>query len=66
MTEGQTTPEPASPSFVERRDWERARCRGCARTLCKHTREALRPGMVIEIKCGGCNAMNYIMGPIEA
>lgn len=61
-----STPEPETHGgFVERRAWEPARCRSCTRLLCKHTRDAVRPGKMIEIKCGGCNALNYIMGPLE-
>lgn len=41
---------------------EETRCRQCARLLCKNTREALRPGQLIEIKCASCNVMNFLVG----
>jgi phage FluMu protein Com len=42
--------------------WESTRCRSCGRLLCKNTRDALRPECVIEIKCGDCKTLNYLMG----
>jgi phage FluMu protein Com len=42
--------------------WEDMRCRSCTRLLCKNTRNALRPGQMIEIKCSACNAVNFLMG----
>ena len=45
--------------------WEHTRCRGCSRLLCKNTRDALRPECVIEIKCGDCKTLNYLMGRPE-
>jgi len=45
--------------------WESTRCRCCTRLLCKNTRDALRPECVIEIKCGDCKTLNYLMGRPE-
>jgi len=45
--------------------WESTRCRCCTRLLCKNTRNALRPECVIEIKCGDCKTLNYLMGRPE-
>lgn len=46
--------------------WESTRCRCCGRLLCKNTRDALRPECVIEIKCGDCKTLNYLMGRPES
>lgn len=54
----------AVPAAVES-TWESTRCRCCTRLLCKNTRDALRPECVIEIKCGDCKTLNYLMGRPE-
>ena len=54
----------ADPPVVET-PWESTRCRCCTRLLCKNTRNALRPECVIEIKCGDCKTLNYLMGRPE-
>jgi phage FluMu protein Com len=58
--------DPSTPStFVREREWEQTRCRECGRLLCKNTRDALKPSQMIEIKCGGCNVLNYIVGRLD-
>lgn len=42
--------------------WEDLRCRQCRRLLARNTRSALRPGEMLEIKCGHCNVRNYLVG----
>lgn len=42
--------------------WEVVRCRQCRRLLARNTRAALRPGEMLEIKCGSCNTMNFLVG----
>ena len=61
--DGDTSP-PAAERQV-RATWEDTRCRSCARLLCKNTRDALRAGQMIEIKCGACNTTNYLVGRPE-
>jgi phage FluMu protein Com len=56
------TEAPAIGASVAETTWESTRCRCCMRLLCKNTRNALRPECVIEIKCGDCKTMNYLMG----
>ena len=58
----------ASPSGepgVAARRLEATRCHSCKKLLCESTRDAIRPGQVVAIKCGRCNAMNYLMGPTD-
>lgn len=54
--------EPDRPASTSGVAWENTRCRSCTRLLCKNTRDALRPGQMIEIKCGHCNTVNFLMG----
>ena len=56
---------PAIVAAVPETPWESTRCRCCTRLLCKNTRNALRPDCVIEIKCGDCKTLNYLMGRPE-
>jgi phage FluMu protein Com len=53
---------PAEPAIETPSSWEATRCRSCQRLLCKNTRDALRPECIIEIKCGDCKTLNYLMG----
>lgn len=41
---------------------EVTKCHQCNRVLCENTRDALRPGEMVAIKCGRCNTMNYMLG----
>lgn len=39
------------------------RCRKCRKLLCKVTsRDAVRQGEQVEIKCSNCNDVNYLVG----
>jgi phage FluMu protein Com len=38
------------------------RCTGCHRLLQKVEELALRPGRRLEIKCGHCKMLNYLVG----
>jgi phage FluMu protein Com len=42
--------------------WVEMRCVRCARLLQKVEQHALRPGKRLEIKCGHCKVMNYLVG----
>jgi phage FluMu protein Com len=42
--------------------WREMRCLRCARLLQKVEENALRPGKRLEIKCGHCKVMNYLVG----
>jgi phage FluMu protein Com len=55
------TDEPAPPPAMLPK-LEETRCRQCSRLLCKTTREAVRPGQMIEIKCNSCNTLNFLVG----
>lgn len=46
------------------RTYERVCCRNgeCRALLMKATASCLREGGAIEIKCGKCNTMNYLLG----
>ncbi len=46
-------------------DLKEVRCHKCKKLLCKVEQEALRPGKLVEIKCHGCNVMNYSIGADE-
>ena len=52
-------PETAAPILLHDR-----RCSRCRRLLCKSTRDALRPGAIIELKCGKCKAFVRIEADI--
>lgn len=41
---------------------EATECHSCGKLLCENTRNAIRAGQIVAIKCGRCNAMNYLMG----
>lgn len=45
---------------------EATQCHTCKKLLCENTRDAIRPGKIVAIKCGRCNAMNYLMGTTDA
>lgn len=53
----------AATAFV--RELTTIRCAQCGRTVCKATKDAVRAGEVIEIKCSRCNQRNYLMGAID-
>ena len=42
--------------------WDSFRCRKCQKLLLKIHADALRPSKAIEVKCGGCKTLNYLMG----
>jgi phage FluMu protein Com len=44
------------------RQLEAMRCNGCGRMLLRIDAEALKPGKVVEVKCGKCDFMNYRIG----
>jgi phage FluMu protein Com len=62
---GRREADAEASTFVREREWEQTRCRECGRLLCKNTRDALKPSQMIEIKCGGCNVLNYIVGRLD-
>jgi hypothetical protein len=42
---------------------EKLRCCRCGRTIAKVSAgEILRPGAMLEIKCGACNGLSYLVG----
>jgi len=53
------------PEPVVRGQWEDLRCRSCRRLLAKNTRDALRPGAMVELKCKSCNTLNFLVGKPE-
>ena len=63
MTEPVTVEKPERP--VAHR-LEATQCHTCKKLLCENTRDAIRPGKIVAIKCGRCNAMNYLMGATDA
>ena len=42
--------------------WTEMRCVRCRRLLQKVEEDALRPGKRLEIKCGHCKVINYLIG----
>jgi phage FluMu protein Com len=42
--------------------WTDMRCVRCGRLLQKIEEHALRPGKRLEIKCGHCKVINYLVG----
>ena len=52
----------ASVSTKRRLRWQEMRCVRCGRLLQKVEENALRPGKRLEIKCGHCKVMNYLVG----
>jgi phage FluMu protein Com len=42
--------------------WREMRCARCRHLLQKVEEEALRPGKRLEIKCGRCKMINYLVG----
>lgn len=42
--------------------WKELRCVRCRRLLLKVEDNALRPGKRLEIKCGHCKVLNYLVG----
>jgi phage FluMu protein Com len=42
--------------------WQDMRCVRCRHLLQKVEEEALRPGKRLEIKCGHCKVINYLVG----
>jgi len=42
--------------------WQEMRCVCCGRLLQKVEENALRPGKRLEVKCGHCKVMNYLVG----
>lgn len=55
------TPQ-SSSSNRSRVRWQEMRCIRCGRLLQKVEENALRPGKHLEIKCGHCKVMNYLVG----
>jgi phage FluMu protein Com len=51
-----------SSSTRARVRWQEMRCVRCGRLLQKVEENALRPGKQLEIKCGHCKVMNYLVG----
>jgi hypothetical protein len=47
---------------LQEREYDVFRCGSCGRALCKITRDALKPGAVIEALCSRCKAKSYVMG----
>lgn len=49
---------------AESRGLEKLKCCKCSRTIAKVTGGGvlLRAGVTVEIKCGSCNAFNYLIG----
>lgn len=64
MTEPSESDKPARAAEAFMQDLRVVRCSGCGKIICKSTREAVRTGQVIEIKCG-CNQLNYLMGRFD-
>ena len=56
------TTNSASQSTKSRLRWQEMRCVRCGRLLQKVEENALRPGKHLEIKCGHCKVMNYLVG----
>ncbi len=54
-----------STSTKKRLRWQEMRCVRCGSLLQKVEENALRPGKRLEIKCGHCKVMNYLVG-VEA
>lgn len=52
----------ASNSTKSRLRWQEMRCVRCGRLLQKVEENALRPGKHLEVKCGHCKVMNYLVG----
>lgn len=52
----------AASSGKGRVRWQEMRCVRCGRLLQKVEENALRPGKQLEIKCGHCKVMNYLVG----
>lgn len=63
--QGQTH-EPDRTEYRQANRLEATQCHTCKKLLCENTRDAIRPGKIVAIKCGRCNAMNYLMGPTDA
>lgn len=57
------TASPAATAFT--RDLVTIRCSGCTKIICKITREAVRAGGLVEIKCAACNQQNYLLGRLD-
>jgi phage FluMu protein Com len=57
-----TTTFHATSSTRGRVRWREMRCVRCGRLLQKVEENALRPGKHLEIKCGHCKVMNYLVG----
>jgi phage FluMu protein Com len=55
----ETSPSPRpQPTWM---DLESFRCRTCQRMLLKISKDALKPGKALEVKCYGCKEKNYLM-----
>jgi phage FluMu protein Com len=48
------------------RTWEPLRCRSCQRKLLMATPASWHADCAIEVKCGRCNQMNYLIGRPES
>jgi phage FluMu protein Com len=55
-------PESAASEVTRRVRWLEMRCVRCAHLLQKVEEEALRPGKRLEVKCGRCKVINYLVG----
>jgi phage FluMu protein Com len=48
--------------YASKVQWREMRCVRCGRLLQKVEENALRPGKRLEIKCGHCTVINYLVG----
>lgn len=62
LVERRNDGEAPPPDRAVEAAWEDIRCRQCRRLLAKNTRSALRQDAMVELKCGSCNTLNYIVG----
>lgn len=52
----------ATPPSASKVRWRDMRCVRCGRLLQRVEENALRPGKRLEIKCGHCKVVNYLVG----
>ena len=62
MSQRESTTAQTSTGTKNRVRWQEMRCAHCGRLLQKVEENALRPGKQLEIKCGHCKVMNYLVG----
>jgi len=65
-TRGRVEPVTAAKDLKEIRCSGTFRNEPCGRILCKSTVLPIKPGALVELKCGKCDQVNYIIGGPEA